>query len=349
MDRPVSIVHYLNQFFGGIGGEEQADTPPQYRNGPVGPGVGLAKHLGDQGAVVGTLICGDNYFIEHQEDAVSQLLEMADASGADVLIAGPAFNSGRYGTACGALATAWQGRERPAVTAMNSNNPGVELFHHGPYILPTGPTATSMNEALPRLAEFALRLGLGAEIGPAEDEGYFPSGVRKNLRVGNGAAERAVGMLLSKLAGEPFQTELRVPEFSNVPPASPIADLNSSLVALVTESGLVPSGNPDRLETWNASKWFKYLIADMDTLQRGDYEAWHGGCDTTGTNDAPDRTVPLDAARALEKKGTIGRLYDYYYVTTGNMANINTMSRIGQELALDMKSQGVQAVILTAT
>ena len=349
MDRPVSIVHYLNQFFGGIGGEDKANTPPQYHSGPVGPGVGLARHVGDQGAIVGTLICGDNYFIEHQDEAVSQLLEMAEASGAAVLIAGPAFNSGRYGTACGALATAWQSRGRPAVTAMNSNNPGVELFHQDLYILPTGPTAVSTNEVLPKLADFALRLGHGAEIGPADYEGYFPRGVRKNLRVEQGAAQRSVGMLLSKLAGEPFQTELRIPDFSNVPPASPIADLSGSLVALVTESGLVPSGNPDRLETWNASKWFKYPIAGLDALRKGEYEAWHGGCDTAGTNDAPDRTVPLDAARTLEKKGIIGRLYDYYYVTTGNMANIHTMSRIGQEVALDMKAQGVQAAILTAT
>ena len=349
MDRPVTIVHYLNQFFAGIGGEEKADTPPQYLPGPVGPGVSLARHVGDRAAIAGTLICGDNYFIEHQEEAVAQLLELADACGAHVLVAGPAFNSGRYGTACGALATAWQHQGRPAVTAMNANNPGVELFHHDLYILPTGATAASMNDALPKLAGFALRLGHGAEIGPADSEGYFPRGVRKNLRTEQGAAQRAVGMLLSKLAGEPFQTELRVPEFSNVPPASPVADLSRSLVALVTESGLVPSGNPDRLETWNASKWFKYPIAGLDALRSGEYEAWHGGCDTTGTNDDPDRAVPLDAARSLEQNGAIGRLYDYYYVTTGNMANIKTMSRIGEEIALDMKAQGVQAAILTAT
>ena len=349
MKKPVIILHYINQFFAGIGGEEKADTPPQYRDGPIGPGVSLARHLGDQAIITGTLICGDNYFIEHQEEAVTQLLGMADTCRADILVAGPAFNSGRYGTACGTLATAWQRHGGPAVTAMNVNNPGVQLFQNDLYILPTGATAASMNDALTKLADFALRLGHGTEIGPADTDGYFPKGVRKNLRVEQGAAERAVGMLLSKLAREPYQTELRIPEFSNVPPASPVADLSHSLVALVTESGLVPSGNPDRLETWNASKWFKYPIGGLDGLRQGDYEAWHGGCDTAGTNDDPDRTVPLDAARLLEKNGTIGRLYDHYYVTTGNMANIKTMSRIGEEMVLDMRAQGVQAAILTAT
>ncbi|MCI0859784.1 MAG: hypothetical protein J4N81_13720, partial [Chloroflexi bacterium] len=32
------VVHYLNQFFGGLGGEEKADLPPETRTGAVGPG-----------------------------------------------------------------------------------------------------------------------------------------------------------------------------------------------------------------------------------------------------------------------------------------------------------------------
>ena len=81
MDQPVKIVQYLNQFFAGIGAEDKADTPPEYRAGPIGPGVALANLVGEQGAIVGTLVCGDNYFIEHQESALTQLLEMAEASG----------------------------------------------------------------------------------------------------------------------------------------------------------------------------------------------------------------------------------------------------------------------------
>ena len=349
MDRPITVLHFVNQFFGGIGGEDLADTTPQFLAGPVGPGVALAKYLGDRATVAGTLICGDNYFIDHQEEAMARLLELADANPADVLVAGPAFTAGRYGVACGALAVAWQRNGRPAVTAMNVNNPGVELFSGELHILETGATAASMSDALAKLADFAIRLASRVEIGPAGLEGYFPRGVRKNLRLEQGAPERAVGMLLEKLAGRPFQTELPVPEFSTVTPAPPVEDLAGTLVALVTESGLVPMGNPDRLETWNASKWLKYPIGGLDTLHPGDYEAWHGGCDTSGTNDRPDRTLPLDAARLLERDGIIRRLYDHYYVTTGNMANIATMSRIGEEVASDMKSQGVQAAILTAT
>ena len=33
------IVHYINQFFAGIGGEEKADFRPESREGAVGPGI----------------------------------------------------------------------------------------------------------------------------------------------------------------------------------------------------------------------------------------------------------------------------------------------------------------------
>jgi glycine reductase len=346
---PLRVVHYINQFFGGIGAEDKADVGPSHRPGPVGPGTALAKHVGGDATIVCTLICGDNFFVEHEADAVRALLAMADTYAADVLVAGPAFTSGRYGTACGTLALAWTRRGKPAVTAMNVNNPGVALFQSDLPIVATGPTAASMGDALPRLAALAVKLGRGVELGAAADEGCFPRGVRRNLRVADGAAERAIPMLLAKLAGRPYRTELAIESFGTVAPPPPVPDLSRALVALVTESGLVPYGNPDRLETWNASKWFKYPIADLSDLERGKYEAWHGGCDTGCTNDDPDRAVPLDAARRLEREGVIGRLYDHYYVTTGNMANIKVMARIGAEMAHDLKQQGIQAVILTAT
>jgi len=349
MATPIRVIHYINQFFGGIGGEDKADARPSHRAGPVGPGVVLAKHLGADATIVGTLICGDNYVVEHQEEALAELLQLAEGYRADVLVAGPAFSSGRYGTACGALARAWQARGKPAVAAMNINNPGVELFRSDVYIVQAGQTAATMNDALPKLAALALKLARGADIGPAEAEGYFPRGIRRNLRLERGAGERAVEMLLAKLAGRPYRTELPIESFAPVPPAPPVPDLSHALVALVTESGVVPFGNPDRLETWNASKWFKYPIAGLHDLEPGKYQAFHGGCDTTGTNADPDRAVPLDAARLLEKEGVIGRLYESYYVTTGNMANIKTMSRIGAEIAQDLRANGVQAAIMTAT
>jgi glycine reductase len=347
---PLRVIHYVNQFFGGIGGEDKGDMRPIHHPGPVGPGIALGNWLGSGAAIVGTLICGDSYAVEHPDETIGELIHLLQPYEPDVLVAGPAFSSGRYGTACGTFAQAFQQQiGKPAVAAMDENNPGVELFRSHVYIVRTGPTAAAMSEALRKMATLALKLGRGIEIGSADEEGYFPRGIRKNLRVDASAGERAVEMLLAKMAGRAYRTELPIEEFGSASPAPPVPDLSRALVGLVTESGLVPFGNPDRLETWNASRWFKYPIAGLDDLEPGKYHAWHGGCDTTRTNEDPDRAVPLDAARQLEKEGVIDRIYDYYYVTTGNMANIKTMARIGAEIAHDLKANGVQAVILTAT
>ena len=57
----LKVVHYINQFFAGLGGEEKAETGPQIKEGHVGPGMAIRNVLGDRGEVVATVICGDNY------------------------------------------------------------------------------------------------------------------------------------------------------------------------------------------------------------------------------------------------------------------------------------------------
>ena len=51
------VTHYLNQFFGGIGGEDVADTPPQTQEGAVGPGRIVEPLLRGEGVIVSTLVC----------------------------------------------------------------------------------------------------------------------------------------------------------------------------------------------------------------------------------------------------------------------------------------------------
>ena len=67
------IVHYINQFFAGIGG---ADYTPELREGVVGPGMGLKAALGEDYEIVSTIICGDNYFGENLDAATDTIIEM---------------------------------------------------------------------------------------------------------------------------------------------------------------------------------------------------------------------------------------------------------------------------------
>ena len=88
------VVHYLNQFFGGIGAEEHAGAPLQSCDAPVGPGRLLESFLGD-GAIVLTLICGDNYAVENQQAVTASVVERVCALKADLFVAGPCFDAGR--------------------------------------------------------------------------------------------------------------------------------------------------------------------------------------------------------------------------------------------------------------
>ena len=68
-DHKVRVVHYINQFFGGIGGEDKSDIPVEVRDGPVGPGRALQMALGDRAEVVATIICGDDFVAENEDEA----------------------------------------------------------------------------------------------------------------------------------------------------------------------------------------------------------------------------------------------------------------------------------------
>jgi glycine reductase len=127
------------------------------------------------------------------------------------------------------------------------------------------------------------------------------------------------------------------------------AALKEATVALVTEGGLVPKGNPDRLESSRGTRYFKYSIAGREGFERGEFEAMHTGYDTATVDLDPDRIVPLDAMRVLEKERRFGKLHDHYFVTTGTGAMPSKMAELGAGIADELKTSGVNAVLLTAT
>ena len=69
----MKIVHYINQFFGQIGGEEMAGHPLEVRKGPFGPGTALQALLGRDAEITATIVCGDNYFVENTEKVQEEL------------------------------------------------------------------------------------------------------------------------------------------------------------------------------------------------------------------------------------------------------------------------------------
>jgi glycine reductase complex component B subunit gamma len=338
----MKVVHYLNQFFAGLGAEEAAGIPPQRLEGAVGPGKGLEQ----AGLPVATtLVCGDDYFGEHEDEALGALLAMLDEERPDVLVCGPSFGSGRYGYACGSLAREAARRGIPAVCAMHPESPGVFAAEGGAYIVATATNVAGMRETLPKAAALAARLATGETLGPPEVEGYLPRGLRRNERAGRSGAARAIDLLLGKLAGE-TQTEVTA-SFDHVPPPPPVADVSKAKLALVTEAGCVPQGNPDGIPSIRAHAWVRYELPEE--LRSGEYECVHGGFDVTAANADPNRLLPLDALRALVEEGRIGSLHDAFYSTTGNGTPVAVSTKFGQEIADDLREHGVEAVLLSGT
>ena len=344
------VVHYINQFFAQIGGEEKADYAPEYREGAVGPGLALNAAFKGEAEIVGTVICGDSYFNENLDAAKKTVLDMISAAKADVVICGPAFNAGRYGVACGTVAAAVKDElHLPVVTGMYEENPGADMFKNKVYIVATKNSAAGMRDAVKKMAPLALKLAKGEAIGASAEEGYIPNGVRKNFFEKKRGSERAVEMLLAKLAGKPFVTEYPMPAFDRVAPNPAVKDLAHATVALVTSGGIVPKGNPDHIESSSASKYGEYSIEGVQELTSEGWETAHGGYDPVYANENPNRVLPVDVMRDLEKEGKIGKLYPYFYTTVGNGTAVKNAVGFASEFAQKLKKDQVDAVVLTST
>lgn len=344
------VVHYLNQFFGQIGGEDKADIAPTTKSGPIGPGIALKAAFGDEAEIVATVICGDSYFAENMKSALAEILELIKEYRPDLLVAGPAFNAGRYGTACGAIADAAQARlDIPAITGMFAENPGADMYKKSIYIVSTTDSAIGMKTAIPAMAALGRKLASGQPVGAPEQEGYLPRGIRRNFFAEANGARRAVDMLVAKIHGHPFSSELPMPAFDRVPPNPPVKNLAMATIALVTSGGIVPKGNPDRIESSSASKYGKYAIAGIGDLTDDTYATAHGGYDPVYANQDADRVLPVDVLRDLESEGFIGKLHDYYFTTVGNGTAVASAAKFGRSIAEDLLAAGVNAVILTST
>lgn len=348
--RSVRVVHYLNQFFGQLGGEERADAAPEIRPGAVGPGRLLEAQLGDRATLAATVVCGDNRFADAPERTAAEIVALLRAHAPAVLVAGPAFNAGRYGLACAHLCAAVQEELGiPAVTGMAPENPAVELFRERVLIASTGASARAMADALSHLATLALRLAAGERFDRPAEVGCFPRGLKRSVLREEPGARRVVDLLLSKLAGAPYRSEVSIPTFDRVTPAAPPADLSSALVAVVTDGGLIRAGNPEGMPAGFTDRRVAISVAGRAHLDPESFDVHHGGYDTRFVKADPNRLVPIDALRDLEAEGVIGRLFDTVHSTAGLGMSLGNARRLGREIGLDLKRDGVEAVVLTST
>ena len=342
---------YLNQFFGQIGGEDKADFEPVINEGQIGPAMELNKNL-ENAEVTHTIICGDNFIGSNEEEAVKIILEFLENKEFDIFFAGPAFQAGRYGNACGVICKAVKEKFNvPVVSSMHVENPGVEMFKKDVYIFKGGSSAAKMRKDVKIMAQFGDKLLSGKKLLPADEEGYFPRGIRHQvwLESKKPASERVVEMIIKKLNGEKFETELPIPKSDRVAVAPPINDLSKANIALVNTGGIVPVDNPDRIQSASATRWGKYDISKMERLQAGQFKTIHAGFDPAAADADPNVILPLDVMRAYKKEGKIAKVHEYFYSTVGTGTTQAEAARMGQEISEHLREANVDGVIMVST
>ena len=341
------VLFYLNQFFGGIGGEDKADYEPEFRTDIIGPATGIMGGAGDAVEGIGTIIVGDNFFGEKEDEAKAFIAKVIDEQKPDIFVAGPAFNAGRYGFSCAGACQVANEAGVTCVSGMYEENPGLEYCQSFAWVAQTANAAAKMRKALPIMANLVKKLALGEEVTPDGDK-YFAQGRRECIIVEERGSTRAMKMLLARFNDEPFETELPMPSFDVVEPAAPILDLSKATIALATSGGIVPNGNPDRLQSASAQQWNKYDVSELDEL-KGEFYTVHGGFDPVYCNEKADRVAPLDILKELEKEGKIGQVYKYFYTTTGTGTAVANSRQFGEEIGKELKEAGVDGVLLTST
>lgn len=343
------IIMYINQFYGGIGGEEKAGTAPVITEGTVGPSAALNKML-TGGQITHTVICGDDFMNEHEEEAIETIDKFLKNLEFDLFVAGPAFFAGRYGVNCGRICKYVQEKYHvTAVTSMYEEAPGVDMYRGDIYILRGGHSGAAMRKDLKKLGDFVNKLLNDEPILWADAEGYFSRGIRSQVLLPEDqtADKRAVSMLLKKIKGEPFESELPIDLLEPVPIPPAIADLEKARVAFICTGGIVPIGNPDRISSAGAVNFAVYDLPEVE-MRAGEWESVHGGYDHTYANRDPMVFVPVDAMRKLEKEGKIGYLHPKFYTTTGNLTNLKDARRMANEIVKILKDDQIQAAVLTS-
>lgn len=346
----IRVVHYINQFYAGMGGEDTASVGMSVKEGAVGPGGYLQSVLGDNYEIVATIICGDNYIAENIEAVSEDVMNVVKENKAQLFVAGPGFNAGRYGLACGATtAIVTEKLKIPAVTALYSENPGTDLYKDRAYILQTDNNAAKMKKVLVQVGAFAKRMVEGDFIADGKTEGYHGTGPAIEIDYSTPACTRGINMLLDKYFQRKYKTEVMMPNHEDIPIPVMEKPLSEAKIALVTDGGLVPKGNPDNMVPTNSKYYNGYSFGDSEALDASDYEVSHQGYNNAFVLADPNRLVPVDAMRALEKEGKIGSLLDTYYTTAGVMTPMEVGKKFGEGIAKELKEHNVDAVILTST
>ena len=208
----IKVLHYLNQFFAGIGGEEKAGQEVLFLS-QRGRHRQRARKRFQRLTASNTrrLPAAITIFMKTKKKRCERFGAAIDQFHPDIFLAGPAFNAGRYGIACAKVCSWVRDNWRiPAITGMHEDNPGTREIGRHVFVLQTGASAASMQDDLETL--FAA----GRKANSARPKGHRR--LSRGILLGDSAPfyvrtdkpdyVRAADLLLAKLSGQSYESEI---------------------------------------------------------------------------------------------------------------------------------------------
>ena len=89
-----------------------------------------------------------------------------------------------------------------------------DLYREALYIVDSGDNAAKMRDVLEKMANLARKIVNRATIGTPKEEGYHARGLIRDQFVERNSGQRLVDMVLAKVKGEPFESEMVPTTFS---------------------------------------------------------------------------------------------------------------------------------------
>lgn len=182
----------------------------------------------------------------------------------------------------------------------------------------------------------------------SQPQGGFENNLIPFINYHSPAPKRCLDMLLAKYKGNPYQSEVIMisPSIRSIPQLK--CKLSDAIIILITDGGLVPRNNPDRIPSSNSDRFGIYPIREVTALDPNAYEINHQGYDNSYVEQDPNRLLPLDALHELEKEGIIGGIYENFLSTTGVMTPVAKCNIISKNIADYVAALPIDAVIITS-
>ena len=191
--------------------------------------------------------------------------------------------------------------------------------------------------------EGGTKIVAGERIGRPAEDGYFPRGIMKNEYTPQTAAARGVEMLLAKIQGRAFETEVELPKFQNItPPPAMRKELGACEIALISDGGLVPKGNPHGIRGRGNLVWAVYELESFlpENYSPANYEIAHTGYYPARVLENPNRLIPVDILRDLEKGKSHREITPPLHSTSGNGVMQKRCEEMGKKSYRSMKKKG---------